>query len=146
MPSNEPWKLTDIAAVILTPILLIGYAVYSLRLLRGGWSHLEFLAGVLPEVGSVGSASLWLGRQLDGGSFVPKRSWREAVSSRVDLFCGRHDSLHFSRLDRSKCLKCEPSRRSSLRKRAPQKKRAAKKSEPQKKASHKKKRATAGSL
>lgn len=45
MPSNEPWKVTDIASVIFTPILLIGYAVYSLRLLRGGWSHLEFLAG-----------------------------------------------------------------------------------------------------
>ena len=45
MSSNEPWKLTDIASVILTPILLIGYAVYSFRLVRGGWSHLEFLAG-----------------------------------------------------------------------------------------------------
>ena len=45
MPSNETWNRTDIASVIFTPILLTGYAVYSLRLVRGGWSHLEFLAG-----------------------------------------------------------------------------------------------------
>ena len=45
MSSNEPWELTDIASVILRPILLIGYAVYSFRLVRGGWGHLEFLAG-----------------------------------------------------------------------------------------------------